>query len=137
LSQAFVAAGAPDTSAYHTVGALLLSVYKWTSMLGPLMMLGINTLMYTSLLFKSRLVPRPLAVLGLTGATLVFVASLVVLSGLATQLSTPVLLMVMPVAIFEMIFAGWLIVKGFNPSAIASEPAQMDMNNKMMATAKV
>jgi hypothetical protein len=88
-------------------------------------MLGINTLMYSSLLFKSRLVPRPLAVLGLTGATLVFASSLVVLSGVATQLSTPMVLMAMPIAVFEMIFAGWLIVKGFNPSAIASEAAQI------------
>ena len=134
LSQAFVAAAAPDTAAFHVVGTLLLAVYKWTSMLGPLMMLGINTLMYSSLLYKSKLVPRPLAVLGLTGAILVFGASLVVLSGVATQFSTPVMLMCMPVAFFEMIFAGWLIVKGFNPSAIASEVAQMDMNNKMMAT---
>ena len=66
-----------------------------------------------------------------------FGASLVVLSGVAPQLSTPVVLLVMPVAFFEMIFAGWLIVKGFNPSAIASEPAQMDMSNNIMATAKV
>jgi hypothetical protein len=34
-------------------------------------------------------------------------------------------LMAMPIAVFEMIFAGWLIVKGFNPSAIASEAAQI------------
>ena len=40
-------------------------------MLGPLFMLGINTLMYSYLLYKSKLVPRPLAVLGLTGAALV------------------------------------------------------------------
>jgi hypothetical protein len=137
LSQAFVAAAAPDAAAFHVVGALLLAVYKWTSMLGPLMMLGINTLMYSSLLYKSKLVPRPLAVLGLIGATLVFGASLIVLSGVATQLSTPVVLMAMPVALFEMIFAGWLIVKGFNPSAIASEPAQMDMNNKIIATSHI
>jgi hypothetical protein len=128
LSQAFVAAAVPDASAYHAVGALLLAVYKWTSMLGPLMMLGVNTLMYSYLLYKSRLVPRPLAVLGLTGATLVFGAALVVLSDVAPQLSTPVVLMAMPVAVFEMIFAGWLIVKGFNPAAIVSQPARTGTN---------
>ena len=133
LSQAFVAAAAPDASAFHAVGTLLLAVYKWTSMLGPLMMLGVNTLMYSYLLYKSRLVPRPLAVLGLTGATLVFGAALVVLSGVATQLSTPVILMAMPVAIFEMVFAGWLIVKGFNPAAIASESARTGRNELLSA----
>jgi hypothetical protein len=137
LSQAFVAAAAPDAAAFHAVGTMLLAVHDWTFMLGPLFMLGINTLMYTSLLYKSRLVPRPLAVLGLTGAILVFASSLVVLSGVATQLSTPMVLMAMPIAVFEMIFAGWLIVKGFNPSAIASEPAEVEMNNHIMATSKV
>jgi hypothetical protein len=55
----------------------------------------------------------------------VFAAALVILFGIATQLSTPAILMIMPIAIFEMIFAGWLIVKGFNPAAIALESAKM------------
>lgn len=126
LSQAFVAAAAADAAAYHAVGTLLHAVYKWTSMLGPLMMLGINTLMYSYLLYKSKLVPRPLAVWGLVGATFVFAASLVVLSGVASQLSTPVVLMAMPVAFFEMAFALWLIVKGFNPSPVSLAPASTE-----------
>jgi hypothetical protein len=133
LSQAFVAAAAPDATAFHAVGTLLHAAYKWTSMLGPLMMLGINTLMYSYLLYKSKLVPRPLAILGLTGATLVFSASLVVLSGVATQLSIPVVLMAMPIAFFEMIFAGWLIVKGFNPAAIAATSAKTETHTLLIA----
>jgi hypothetical protein len=120
LSQTFVATDAPDVSAFHVVGSLLHAVYKWTSILGPLFFLGINTFMYSFLLYKSKLVPRPLALFGLTGATLVFAASLLVMSGVATQFSMPVIPMVMPIAVFEMVFAGWLIVKGFNPSALAS-----------------
>ena len=90
LSQDFVAAAAPDASAYHTAGALLLAVYKWTSMLGPLFFLGVNTLMYSYLLYKSKLVPRPLAVLGLTGATLVLGDALLVTVRRCPQLSVPV-----------------------------------------------
>jgi hypothetical protein len=133
LSQTFVATDAPDVSTFHVVGGLLHTVYKWTSMLGPLLFLGINTFMYSYLLYKSKLVPRPLAIFGLTGATLVFGASLVVLSGIATQLSTPVLLMVMPIAIFEMVLAGWLIVKGFNPSASASESGKTEAHALLSA----
>ena len=51
-------------------------------------MLGTNTLIYSYLLYKSKLVPRPLAVLGLTGATLLLGAALLTLFG-ADQLSTP------------------------------------------------
>jgi hypothetical protein len=85
LSQAFVAAAAPDASAYHAVGALLLAVYKLTSMLGPLFFLGVNTLMYSYLLYKSKLVPRPLAVLGITGAILVFGNALLVMFGVEIE----------------------------------------------------
>ena len=127
LSQAFVAAAAADASAYLVAGALLRAVYKWTFALGPLFFLGVNTFMYSALLYKSRLVPRPLAVWGLTGATLVFASAFLVLFG-ADQLSTPVVLLAVPIGIFEMVFAGWLIVKGFNPNAIAATPAKAGTN---------
>jgi len=132
VSQAFVAAAAPDAAAYHAVGTLLLAVYKWTSMLGPLFFLGVNTLLYSSLLYKSRLVPRPLAVLGLSGATLVFIYALLVLFGIVPQLSVWAIL-ALPIAAYEMILAGWLIVKGFNPAAIASESARTGTNELLSA----
>ena len=61
LSQDFVAAAAPDASAFHAAGTLLLAVHDWTFMLGPNLMLGVNTAMYSYLLYKSRLVPRFIA----------------------------------------------------------------------------
>jgi hypothetical protein len=121
LSQDFVTAAAPDVSAYHVSGTLLQAVYKWTSMLGPLLFLGINTFMYSYLLYKSKLVPRPLAVLGLTGATLVFGYAMLVMFGVAVQGTAPFVILALPIAAYEMILAGWLIVKGFNPTAIASQ----------------
>jgi hypothetical protein len=121
LSQAFVAAAAPDASAFHASGTLLRAVKDWTFMLGPLFMLGVNTLMYSYLLYKSKLVPRPLAVLGLTGATLVFGYAMLVMFGVAVQGSAPFVILALPIAAYEMILAGWLIVKGFNPTAIASQ----------------
>ena len=96
-------------------------------MLGPLLFLGVNTLMYSSLLYKSKLVPRPLAIWGLTGATLVLCAGMLVLFG-ANSLSSPTIFLIAPIGIFEMVFAGWLIVKGFNPNAIASAPAKAGTN---------
>jgi hypothetical protein len=131
LSQSFVAAAAPDAAAFHAVGALLHAFYKWTSMLGPLFFLGVNTLMYSSLLYKSRLVPRPLAVFGLSGATLVLVYALLVMFGFAVQGSGLLVLLALPVGVFEMVFAGWLIVKGFNPAAIAPAPAITEMNARL------
>jgi hypothetical protein len=119
VSQEFVAAAAPDASTYHISGTLLHAVYKWTSLFGSLFLLGINTLMYSSLLYKSKLVPRPLAALGLAGATLELGYAMLVMFSVAVQGSDLFMLLALPIAVYEMILAVWLIVKGFNPAAIA------------------
>lgn len=128
LSQDFVAAATPDASAYHTAGTLLLAVYNWTFMLGPLFFLGVNTLLYSYLLYTSRLVPRSLAAMGMTGALLVFGFALLVMFGVTDATSSPWVLLATPVGVYEMILAGWLIVKGFNPAAVASAPARTGTN---------
>jgi len=133
LSRDFVAADSSDTSAYHVAGALLLAVYKWTSMLGPLFFLGINTFMYSSLLYKSKLVPRPLAILGLTGATLVFGYAMLVLFGVAVQGAAPLIVLALPIAAYEMILAGWLIVKGFNTAAIVENSDRVNVSESLNA----
>jgi hypothetical protein len=121
LSQDFVAAASPDASAYHVAGILLLAVYKWTSMLGPLFFLGVNTFLYSYLLYKSKLVPRQLAVLGLSGATLVFGYAMLVMFGVAVQGAAPLVLLALPIAAYEMMLAGWLIIKGFSSSAVVPQ----------------
>lgn len=123
MSQEFVAAVAPDASAYHVAGNLLLAIKNWTFILGPHLLLGVNTLMYSALLYKSKLVPRPLAILGLTGATLVPIAALLELFGVIGMWSVWVGLLAAPIGVYEMILAVWLIVKGFNPAASAFKPA--------------
>lgn len=133
LSQAFAAAAAPDASVYHAVGTTLLAVKSWSFMLGPLLFLGVNTMMYSYLLFKSNLVPRPLAILGLAGSTLVLGSALLVLLGIATQSSTVAVLLAMPIAVYEMILAVWLIVKGFNATAIASRSARIATKELLIA----
>jgi len=133
LSRDFVTADSPDASAYHAAGTLLLAVYKWTSMLGPLFFLGINTFMYSSLLYKSKLVPRPLSILGITGATLVFGYAMLVMFGVAVQGDGPLVVLALPIAAYEMILAVWLIVKGFNSSAVAYTSAKKQTDEVLSA----
>jgi hypothetical protein len=131
LSQESVAATAPDTAAYQVAGSLLHAIYKWAFMFGPLLFLGINTLMYSSLLYKSKLVPRPLAALGMTGAVLVFGYGMLVMFGVTVQGAGLWMLLAMPIAFYEMILAGWLIVKGFNPAAIVVKSPQAEVNEAL------
>jgi len=120
LSREFVASGATDTTSFLASGILLKAVHDWTFLLGPNLMLGINTIMYSYIFYKSRLVPRFISILGMTGATLVFAAGLLEMFGVFSQVSVWGGILSLPVAANEMILAVWLIFKGFNESAIAS-----------------
>lgn len=51
------------------------------------------------------------------------------------KLSTIGVALAMPIAIYEMILAGSLIVKGFNPSAIRSEPARTATSAQVLSAA--
>jgi hypothetical protein len=120
LSQEFVAAGAPDSSSFHSSGIILQAIHDWTFMLGPLFMLGINTVMYSYIFYKTKLVPRFISILGMTGASCVFICSLFVMFGVFPQISFWGAVLAVPVAANEMILAVWLLVKGFNENAITS-----------------
>jgi len=122
ISKEFVATGATNITAFQASGTLLKAVHDWTFLLGPNFMLGINTMMYSYIFYKSRLVPRFIPIIGMIGATLVFAAAILEMFGVFSQISVWGGIMSLPVAANEMILAVWLIVKGFNESALASLP---------------
>lgn len=122
LSRDYVT-GAPDASYFQTLGTLLLAVRDWTLLLGPNIVLSLNALMLSYLLYQSRLVPRFLSVWGLIGAPLILAAGLLIMFGVTPMVSTISALLIFPIALFEMALAIWLIAKGFNSSAIASGSA--------------
>ncbi len=125
LSQEFVEAGAPDPSYFQTLGTLLLAAgIVLNQILAIVFCLGALMLYY--LFYISRLIPRWLSVWGLVGAVLYLAAPLISMVGpqhWAVSLTSPLGLLLAPLAIQEMVFAVWAIVKGFNSPAIASESA--------------
>lgn len=126
LSREFAAAADPDIASFQASGILLKAVHDWTFLLGPLFMLGINTMMYSYIFYKTKLVPRFIPILGMTGATLVFICALLVMFGVIQQVSVWGAILALPVAANEMILAIWLIVKGFNVSALVSESSKKE-----------
>ncbi|THF74134.1 DUF4386 domain-containing protein [Cohnella fermenti] len=94
------------------LGYLLQGVHRWTSMLGPNFMLGVNTALYSYLLFRTRLVPRPLASFGMATAALVFAAGLLEMFGVIEPLSAVKGMLALPVGVYEMSLAVRLIAKG-------------------------
>jgi hypothetical protein len=93
---------------------MLKTIHGWSFILGPHFMLGVNTFIYSSLFYRSRLVPRRLALVGITGAVLIFTASILEMFLIIPTFSVYVIVMALPIAVYEMVLAGWLIVKGFN-----------------------
>jgi len=116
------AAGAAGANAASlvTAGKTLVALHDWTFLFGPGLAIGVNTLLLAYLMYRSRLVPRLVAVIGLTGGPLIFASSAAVLFGLYEQVSAWGMIAAVPVFVWEMSLAVWLIVKGFRPSAIAS-----------------
>jgi hypothetical protein len=117
VSQEFISAGASDASYFQALGTLLLAARDWTNLIGINFVFGLGALIIYYLLYQSKLVPRFISVWGLIGATLLFVAGLLMMSGLIPPLSVVDTVLSIPIAVQEMVLAVWLIVKGFNSSA--------------------
>jgi len=126
LSQEFVKAGAPDSSYFQTSGALIVAVRDWMGNVAGLLAFGLGALMYYYIFFQTKLVPRWLSGWGLIGIILIIVTSMLVMFRVIGPMSTTQVVLAVPIAVQEMVLAVWLIVKGFNSSAIASLSAKTE-----------
>ena len=120
LSQEFVKAGAPDASHFQTSGTVLRTASDWAFSLGLRFAFGLSALLLNYSLYQTKLIPRWLSGWGFVGA--IFVFALLFLEFFNMMKSVELLDAV--IAVQEMVFAVWLIIKGFNPTAIASESAK-------------
>ena len=115
------AAAGADASSLVTVGESLVALHDWTFLIGPGFVVGIgNGLILGYLMYRSGLVPRGMAILGLIAGPVLLARFVGVLFGVFEPGSVVGGLMVIPEFIWELALGVWLIVKGFNPSALAS-----------------
>jgi len=128
LSQEFVRAGSPDALHFQTLGTLLLAVRDWTFLIGPMFLFSLGAMILYYLLYQSKIVPRFISVWGFIGAALLLTRTLLIMFSLTTEFSVLGIVTGIPIAVNEMFLAAWLIVKGFNSSAIASESTKTDTN---------
>jgi len=112
LSREFIAAGTLDATSYRVLGDTLVGGRQWMDAALGVAAFSLSAVMLNYALFRTRLVPRWLAAWGLAGAALYLSAGVMVLYGLE-PFSTTQNVLNAPLFVQEMVFAVWLIAKGF------------------------
>jgi hypothetical protein len=95
------------------IGQALVAVNNWTFLLGQGVLPAVNALLLGSLLYRSRLVPRIIPLVGLIGSPLLLTSDVGVLFGLWPQVSALTAIGALPIALWEFSLGVYLVVKGF------------------------
>jgi hypothetical protein len=120
LRQDFAAAAGADPSSLVTAGKSLVAVHDWTFLLGPGFIVGLgNGLILGWLMYRSGLVPRGMALLGLIAGPLLCAAGIGMLFGVFELGSAPQVIATAPEFVWELSLGIYLMVKGFKPSGVA------------------
>lgn len=120
LRQNLAGAAGTDAASLVTTGKALVAIHDWTFLLGPGLMPGVNALLLGYLMYRSRLVPRVIPVLGLIGAPLLLASATATMLGIYPQVSVWSAIATIPIFAWEPSLGVWLVVKGFKPSAITA-----------------
>ena len=125
VASALGGATGAEATALVAQGRSLVSTYEWAFLFGPGLVVGFgNGLMLGYLMYRSGLVPRGMAVLGLIGGPMLIVSFGLILFGVYENGSGPAFLLALPEIVWEAslgVYAAW---KGFRKSPItARDPA--------------
>ena len=115
LASEYMEAAALDASSLQALSTVFAQAQLYAYEIG-MITLGISGLMLCSTLYRAKLVPRWLAVWGLVGYAIILcgMVSAVMGSGLGDISS-------IPGGLWEVFMGVWLIVKGFNSSAVVPQ----------------
>jgi hypothetical protein len=122
LRQDFAGAAGADSGSLVTVGKSLVAIHDWTFLLGPGFIVGVgNGLILGYLMYRSGLVPRGMALLGLIAGPVLCAAGIAVLFDVFEPGSAPQVIATAPEFVWELSLGIYLMVKGFKPSPITAE----------------
>jgi hypothetical protein len=121
VSNAMAGATGAEATALTIQGNSLAATYDWAFLFGPGLVVGFgNGLMLGYLMYRSGLVPRRMALLGLIGGPMLIASFGLILFGVYDNGSGPAFLMALPEIVWEAslgVYAAW---KGFRPSPITT-----------------
>ena len=126
--QEYVKAGGPDPSYFQTLGSLFYELMHFSYDV-QMVFYCIGGFLFYFLFLRSKYIPRLLALWGLIAVSVGFIGEVFALFGYDVPLYV-----FLPILPFELAIGVWLIVKGFNSSAIAPESAKTDINLNSTST---
>jgi hypothetical protein len=116
--------GSADVSQLALLGAAMMALRDWSTIIGTLIFAGLGAVTLNYVLYRSGLVPGWLSLWGLVGGGLLFLYGVLGILGVDTGLGSPWMLLAMPIAVEEMVFAGWLLTKGFTSREVHQSRAR-------------
>jgi hypothetical protein len=116
-------AGTADPSTLTTTGHALVASRNWTFLFGPGFMACVNAVLFGTLLYRSRLVPRIIPTIGLVGAPLLATANMLTLFGHISQTGAWSMLATLPIATWELSIGFYMTFKGFKRTPYTQAPA--------------
>ncbi len=101
-----------DTASLLTTSQSLVAMHDWSFLFGPGFMPAFNALFLATVMYRFRLVPRFIPLMGFVGAPLLFASTLTTLLGGHSQTSSTAMLFALPIAAWEFSLGVYLTVKG-------------------------
>lgn len=139
ISEAYLKGGA-EAAYFESIATSIQAATYWGDTGGLLYVLlfAVGGLILYTVLYQSRLIPRWLAAWGLIAILIILVAAL--LSPFMEFTLVMEVVSFLPIAVQEMVMALWLIVKGWNPEAVAQSVAdprlgRIDMSGTIQPSA--
>jgi hypothetical protein len=124
LGEAMSAGAGTASPAGTRLGSLLIDHADVSAVLSVVFCLG--GVMFYLLLYRSRIVPRWIALWGLVAIPFYVAADLLAVYAVIGVDSSAQVLMFMPLAVQEMVLAVWMIARGFRPAAVSTRSEDSD-----------
>jgi hypothetical protein len=126
LRHAFAGGAGADAGTLVPVGKSLVAFHDWTFLIGPTFCAGVGTgILLGYLMYRSGLVPRPWAVLGLVGGSLCLIGAIGRLFTSNGHTTTVTSLLVAPEIVWELFLGIYCTFHGFSRRSplLSQEPA--------------
>ena len=124
LSDAITRSGSAGTGQAETIAILLREANYYSYNFG-MAIWSVGGLMFCTILYQYKLIPRLMSVWGVVGYTVFLSGCILAIFGLDFGL-----IHTAPGALFEVFLSVWLIVKGFNPSAFVPDSDKPEISEK-------